>query len=99
MPEVLKVKENISREIKTSVLNEVIEDAYSLNPAPSYKGKRLKIYFVSQTGVKPPKFTFRVNSKGLVHFSYERYLENKLRENFELEGTPIVLQFKNRNGE
>ena len=99
MPEVLKVKENISREIKTSVLNEVIEDAYSLNPAPSYKGKRLKIYFVSQTGIKPPKFTFRVNSKGLVHFSYERYLENKLRENFELEGTPIVLQFKNRNGE
>ena len=99
MPEVLKVKENISREIKTSVLNGVIEDAYSLNPAPSYKGKRLKIYFVSQTGVKPPKFTFRVNSKGLVHFSYERYLENKLRENFELEGTPIVLQFKNRNGE
>ena len=99
MPEVLKVKENISREIKTSVLNEVIEDAYSLNPAPSYKGKRLKIYFVSQTGVKPPKFTFRVNSKGLVHFSYERYLENKLRENFELEGTPIILQFKNRNGE
>lgn len=99
MPEVLKVKENISREIKTSVLNEVIEDVYSLNPAPSYKGKRLKIYFVSQTGVKPPKFTFRVNSKGLVHFSYERYLENKLRENFELEGTPIVLQFKNRNGE
>ena len=99
MPEVLKVKENINREIKTSVLNEVIEDAYSLNPAPSYKGKRLKIYFVSQTGVKPPKFTFRVNSKGLVHFSYERYLENKLRENFELEGTPIVLQFKNRNGE
>ena len=99
MPEVLKVKENINREIKTSILNEVIEDAYSLNPAPSYKAKRLKIYFVSQTGIKPPKFTFRVNSKGLIHFSYERYLENKLRENFELEGTPIVLQFKNRNGE
>ena len=99
MPEILKVKENIKREIKTSVLNEVIEDAYILNPAPSYKGKRLKIYFVSETGIKPPKFTFRVNSKGLVHFSYQRYLENKLRENFELEGTPIVLQFKNRNGE
>lgn len=99
MPEVLKVKENINREIKTSVLNEVIEDAYQLNPAPSYKGKRLKIYFVNQTGISPPKFTFRVNNKGLVHFSYLRYLENKLRENFELEGTPIILQFKNRNGE
>ena len=70
-----------------------------LNQPPSYKGKRLKIYFVNQSGIKPPKFTFNVNSKGLVHFSYERYLENKLRENFDLEGTPIVIQFKNRNGE
>lgn len=97
MPEVLKVSENIKREIKTSVLNDVINEAYLLNIPPSYKGRRLKIYFVSQTGMKPPKFTFRVNNKGLVHFSYERYLENKLRENFELEGTPIVIQFKNRN--
>ena len=96
MPEVLKVAENIKREIKTSVLNEVIEDAYNLNLPPTYKGKRLKIYFVNQSGTKPPKFTFNVNSKGLVHFSYERYLENKIRENFDFEGTPIVLQFKNR---
>ena len=99
MPEVIKVAENIKREIKTSVLNEVISDAYQLNIPPSYKGKRLKIYFTSQTGVKPPKFTLRVNNKGLVHFSYERYLENKLRENFDLQGTPIVLQFKNRSGD
>ena len=99
MPEVVKVKENIKREVKTSVLNEVIQDAYQLNLPPSYKGKRLKILFVSQTGINPPKFTFRVNNKGLVHFSYERYLENKLRENFDFEGTPIVLQFKNRNGD
>jgi len=97
MPEVLKVSENIKREIKTSVLNEVIQDAYLLNLPPSYKGRRLKIYYVTQTGVKPPKFTFHVNSKNLVHFSYERYLENKLRENFELVGTPIILQFKNRS--
>ena len=97
MPEVLKVSENIKREIKTSVLNEVIQDAYLLNLPPSYKGRRLKIYYATQTGVKPPKFTFHVNSKNLVHFSYERYLENKLRENFELEGTPIILQFKNRS--
>ena len=99
MPEVIKVGENIKREIPTSILNNVIADAYQLNIPPSYKGKRLKIYFSSQTGIKPPKFTLRVNSKGLVHFSYERYLENKLRENLELEGTPIILQFKNRNGE
>lgn len=99
MPEVIKVSENIKREIKTSILNDVILDAYQLNLPPSYKGKRLKIYFSSQTGVKPPKFTLRVNNKGLVHFSYERYLENKLRENFDLEGTPIILQFKNRSGD
>ena len=97
MPEVLKVSENIKREIKTSVLNDVIQEAYLLNLPPSYKGRRLKIYYANQTGVKPPKFTFFVNSKNLVHFSYERYLENKLRENFELEGTPIIIQFKNRN--
>ena len=99
MPEIVRVKENIKREIKTSVLNEVILDAYQLNIPPSYKGKRLKIYFTSQTGINPPKFTFRVNSKGLVHFSYERYLENKIRENFDFTGTPITLQFKNRNGD
>ena len=99
MPEIIKVGENIKREIPTSTLNDVILDSYQLNIPPSYKGKRLKIYFTSQTGMKPPKFTLRVNNKGLVHFSYERYLENKLRENFELEGTPIILQFKNRNGD
>lgn len=99
MPEIVKVKENIKREVKTSLLNEVIQDAYQLNLPPSYKGKRLKIYFTSQTGIEPPKFTFRVNNKGLVHFSYERYLENKIRENFDFTGTPITLQFKNRNGE
>jgi len=97
MPEILKVKENIKREIKTSILNDVINDAYQLNLPPTYKDKRLKIYFTSQTGINPPKFTFRVNNKGLVHFSYKRYLENKLRENFDFTGTPIILQFKNRS--
>ena len=96
MPEVLKVAENIQREVKTSVLNDVINDSYALNLPPSYKGKRLKIYFVHQAGIKPPKFVFQVNHKGLVHFSYERYLENKIRENFDFTGTPIVLQFKNK---
>ena len=96
MPEIDKVYENSKREVKTSVLNDVIRDAVLLNQPPSYKGKRLKIYFVNQSGVMPPKFTFSVNNKGLVHFSYERYLENKLRENFDFEGTPITIQFKNR---
>ena len=97
MPEVKKVFDNSLKEIKTSVLNEVIRDAVMLNQPPSYKGKRLKIYFVNQSGIRPPKFTFSVNSKKLVHFSYQRYLENKLRENFDLEGTPIIIQFKNKN--
>ena len=96
MPEVVRVGNNIKNEVKTNVLNDVIYDSYQLNIPPSYKGKRLKIYFTSQTGIKPPKFTFRVNDKGLVHFSYERYLENKIRENFDFTGTPITLQFKNR---
>lgn len=96
MPEVLKVYENSKREIKTSELMNVIEDAVALNQPPSYKGKRLKIYFANQAGTKPPKFNIQVNSKGLIHFSYERYLENKLRESFDFEGTPIILQFKNK---
>lgn len=97
MPEVLSAYENNHKEIKTSLLNNVIMDAVSFKIPPSYKGKRLKIYFVSETGINPPKFTFQVNNKGLLHFSYERYLENKLRENFDLTGTPIILQFKNKN--
>ena len=97
MPCVIKAFDNSHREIKTSLLNDVITDAVSVQAPPSYKGKRLKIYFTSQTGITPPKFTFHVNNKGLVHFSYERYLENKIRENFDFEGTPIIFQFKNRN--
>lgn len=99
MPEINKVYNNSIKEIKTSVLNDVIRDAVILNQPPSYKGKRLKIYFVNQSGTKPPTFNFSVNSKGLLNFSYKRYLENKLRENFDFEGTPIVIQLKNRSGE
>ena len=99
MEEVKRVSENIKKEVKTSLLNDVINDAFVLNPPPSYKGKKLKIYFVNQEGVKPPKFTFHVNNKGLVHFSYYRYLENKIRESFDFYGTPIVLKFKNRGEE
>ena len=96
LPEVLRVYENAHREIKTSLLNDVIMDAYQLNIPPSYKNKRLKIYFSNQASTCPPTFNISVNSKGLVHFSYERYLENKLRESFDFEGTPIVINFKNK---
>ena len=97
MPEIDKVYENSKRKIKTSILNEVIRDAVLLKAPPSYKGKRLKIAFIEKTGTTPPKFTLFVNSNKLIHFSYERYLENKLRENFDFEGTPIVLEYKNKN--
>ncbi len=97
MPEIKKVYENSKKEIKTSLLNDVIRDAVILNQPPSYKGKRLKIYFVAQKGIVPPKFEFSVNSNKLVHFSYERYLENKIRESFDFEGTPIKIEFKNRS--
>ena len=97
MPEIINAYENNKKEVKTSVLNNIIMDAVSIHQPPSYKGRRLKIYFVHQVDNKPPKFELQVNDKKLVHFSYERYLENKLRENFDLTGTPIILQFKNKN--
>ena len=96
MPEILLSYENSKKEIKTSLLNSVIMDAYSLNLPPSYKGKKLKIYFSTQVRTNPPTFNIQVNNKGLVHFSYERYLENKIRESFDFSGTPIVIQFKNK---
>lgn len=96
MPEIISAYENNRREVKTSLLNNVINDATRLHEAPGYKGRKLKIYFSNQTGICPPKITFRCNDKGLVHFSYERYLENVIRDNFDFTGTPIVLQFKNK---
>ena len=99
MPEIIKVYNNSTKMIATNLINDCIKDAYNLNLPPSYKGKRLKIYFCNQVSNKPPKFNIQVNSKGLIHFSYERYLENKIRESFDFEGTPIILQFKNKGEE
>jgi len=96
MPLILESYNNAIKEVKTSVINEVVLDAFMETPPPSYKGRRLKIYFTHQSGIKPPRFDIEVNSKGLVHFSYHRYLENKIRENIDFSGTPIVLQFKNK---
>ena len=96
MPEIIKVYNNSTKMIATNLINDCIKDAYNLKLPPSYKGKRLKIYFCNQASNKPPTFNIQVNSKGLIHFSYERYLENKIRESFDFEGTPIVLQFKNK---
>ncbi len=97
MPEIIKANENHGRLIATNLLNDCIMESVQMHNPPSYKGKRLKIYFTSQTSVKPPRFTFEVNNKKLVHFSYSRYLENQIRKTFELDGTPIILEFKNKN--
>ena len=85
-----------AKRVSTSALNDVIGEAVMLNQPPSDKGKRLKIYYGSQTGVKPPKFTLFINDKNLTHFSYQRYLENRIRESFGLEGTPIRIIVRER---
>ena len=82
--------------VTTSVLNQVIEDATAINPPPSEQGRRLKIYFTTQPAVKPPTFIFFVNDPEIMHFSYSRFLENKLREAFGFEGTPLKLIVRGR---
>ena len=96
MPEVLLSYNNSIKEVKTSIINDIIRDAFIETPPASFKGKKLKVYFAHQSGTKPPRFDIEVNSKGLVHFSYYRYLENKIRENIDFSGTPILIQFKNK---
>lgn len=99
MPEIIKAYENSKREMPTSLLNDCIREAIAIHQPPSYRGKRLKIYFVYQDQIQPPRINFKVNNKKLIHFSYARYLENKIRESFELTGTPIILKFNNKNEE
>ena len=83
--------------VKTGILNEVISEAVQLREPPSRKGKRLKIYYGSQVGVKPPTFVFFVNDPNLMHFAYQRYLENVLREAFGYVGNPMNFKLKQRN--
>lgn len=91
------VAEQHAMRVATGVLNSLIEEATMINPPPSDKGKRLKIYFATQPSVKPPTFVFFVNHADLMHFSYLRYLENKLRESFGFEGTPLRLVVRERD--
>ena len=93
------VVEQNSLRINTSVLNEIVRDAVQLNPPPSDKGKRLKIFYATQGGVKPPTFVLFVNEPEIMHFSYERFLENRIRENFGFEGTPIRFVIRKRSEE
>lgn len=86
------------KRISTPLLNELLEDAQAVNPPPDYKGKRLKIYYATQPQVRPPTFVFFVNNPHLMHFSYRRYLENRLRESFGFRGTPIRIKLRQRQG-
>lgn len=98
LPELIKyVAEQNAMRISTSVINQVIEDACAVNPPPSDKGRLLKIYFVTQVKTKPPTFVLFVNYPEIMHFSYQRYLENKLREAFGFEGTPIHMIVRSKN--
>jgi acyl-phosphate glycerol 3-phosphate acyltransferase len=90
------VAEQQNYRASTSALNEVIQDAVRTTPIPTKRGKRGKILYATQINVKPPTFVFFVNDPELIHFTYERYLENKLREAFGFEGTPIWLKLKKR---
>ena len=90
------VAENRAMRVSTGQLNALIADAVMMNNPPSDKGKRLKIYYCTQVGVKPPLFSFQLNKRDLMHFSYSRYLENKIREGFGFEGTSIKFVFREK---
>lgn len=91
IPIIKTVSENHAMRVQSSILNEVVMDAVAMNPTPTDKGKRLRIYYSTQVAVKPPTFVVFVNEPELMHFSYERFLENRIRDAFDFEGTPIRL--------
>ena len=99
IPACLTAYENASKRTSTSILNEILQDAIAIAQPPSKYGKRLKLFFISQSGTNPPTYTIQANDSKLVHFSYQRYLENCLRRNLKLEGTPIKIIFKDKKDE
>jgi len=92
-----EVYSNCNLRVSTGVLNDILNDAMAMVQPPSDKGKRLKIFYMTQTSVKPPTFVLFVNSKDLLHFSYLRYIENQLREAFGFTGTPIRFIVREKN--
>lgn len=91
-----KVYESYTYEIKTSVLNKIIEEAQAMNESPDFNGGRVKIYYAQQVSTKPLTIALFVNDPNYMHFSYLRYIENKIRDSFELIGSPIVLLLRKR---
>mgnify|MGYP001164616507 FL=1 len=95
-PVIKAVSENHAKRIQTNVLNDVIMDAIIMNPTPTIKGRRLKVLYATQVSIKPPSFVIFVNDPELLHFTYERFLENKIRDAFGFEGTPIKIFARSR---
>ena len=93
---IISSNESANRRIRTGMLNELLAQATTRVQPPSDKGKRLKIFYMTQASVKPPTFVFFCNDAQLFHFSYQRYLENRIRETFGLEGTPIRIIIRER---
>ncbi|MFT8423847.1 MAG: ribosome biogenesis GTPase Der [Liquorilactobacillus sp.] len=90
LPELIKkINDNHQRRIASAVLNDVIMDAIARNPTPTDHGKRLRVYYTTQVAVKPPTFVVFVNDPELMHFSYQRFLENQIRDSFDFTGTPV----------
>lgn len=98
LPMVTTVANNYMHRVPTRMLNELLQEAISLHHPPAHRGRELKIFYMTQTQVKPPSFALFVNDPTLVHFSYSRYLENKIREAFSFQGTPIHWIYKRRSG-
>lgn len=96
LEEVKKCYDNYSKKIRTAVLNDVISKALLAKEPPIKGTKRLRIYYGTQTGTKPPTFVFFVNDKKAMHFSYERYIENQLRKSFDFEGTGLKINYRER---
>lgn len=100
LDEVMRVATNIANiravRVPTGQLNSLIADAMMMKQPPSDKGKRLKIYYAAQVGIKPPLFSFQVNKRQLMHFSYSRYIENRIRDTFGFEGTSIKFVFREK---
>ena len=96
LPAVIAASENHAKRVQTHVLNDVIMDALAVNPTPTYKGERLKIFYTTQVAVKPPMFAVFVNEPELLHFSYKRFLENTIRNAFGFTATPIKIVARKR---
>ncbi len=96
LPTALRVQEERFIRIPTAELNRILQEAVARHAPPSKAGKRLKFYYAAQATVDPPTILFFVNDARLVHFSYERYLENRLREHYGFLGTPLRLRFRKR---